>query len=185
MRAREFASRLCRFLSLLLMPAIVSAGVPAEDEEAGWSPEHVPPDAPLREQAPGLPDYPAQDRLVEKSVQTGNYPYDVFVDTGTLERGSDGVVRYAVVIRSHAGPENISFEGIHCRERTYRRYAYGYNNAWQPVDGGDWQAQRSGGMGHYRFVLYRDYVCDPSNPLMKVNEMIQRMRYSRGAVLDD
>lgn len=185
MRAREFAGWLCRFLSLLLMPAMLSAGLPAEDEEAGWSPEHVPPAAPWREQTSELPDYPAQDRLVEISVQTGNYPYDVLVDTGTLERGSDGVVRYAVVIRSHAGSENISFEGIHCGDRTFRRYAYGYNNAWQPVDGSDWQALKSGGMGHYRFVLYRDYVCDPSNPLMKVEEMIQRMHYSRGAVLDD
>jgi hypothetical protein len=185
MRAYAFSGWLCRFLALLLIPAVSSAGVPAEDEEAGWSPGHMPPAEPWREQASELPDYPVQNRLVEISVQTGNYPYDVFIDTGSLEVGGDGVVRYVVVIRSRAGAENIAFEGIHCRERTFRRYAYGINNAWQPVTGGDWQALKTGGMGHYRFVLYRDYVCDPSNPGMKESEMIQRMRYSRGAVLDD
>ena len=185
MRACEFSGWPCRFLALLLMPTMLSAGVPAEDEAAGWSPGHIPPDEPWQEQASELPDYPEQDRLVRISVQTGNYPYDVFIDTGSLEAGADGVVRYAVVIRSRGGPDNISFEGIHCRERTFRRYAYGYDNAWQPIDGSDWQALKTGGMGHYRFVLYRDYVCDTSNPGMKVSEMIQRMRYSRGAVLDD
>ena len=42
---------------------MLSAGLPAEDEEAGWSPEHVPPDAPWREQTSELPDYPARDQI--------------------------------------------------------------------------------------------------------------------------
>ena len=40
-------------------------------------------------------------------------------------------------------------------------------------------------MNHYRYVLYRDYLCDPTDPMMKTSEMIQRMRSSQGMILDD
>mgnify|MGYP001817128587 FL=1 len=185
MRAREFTGRLCRLQALLLIPAVLSAGVRAADEEMGWTPEHIPPKDPWREQAFELPDYPADNRLVEISVLTGNFPYDVFVDTGSLSQGKDGVVRYTVVVRSHAGAENFAFEGLHCKERSYRRIAYGSGGTWHAIDGGDWRAVEPGGMNHYRFVLYRDYLCDPYNPVMKTSEMIQRMRSSKGMALDD
>ena len=184
MRAPGFARQTRTRPALLLVAALLPAGF-ASAEEGDWTTEHIPPAAPWRERAVDLPGYPQPQDLLEISVQTGNYPYRVFVDRASLATGEDGVVRYAVVVRSQAGAENVSFEGIHCKERRFRRYAYGYDDSWQTIDGDDWQPLHPGGMGHYRFVLYRDYVCDPSNPRMKVNEMIQRMRYSRGAVLDD
>ena len=185
MRAHEFAGRWCRLQAVLLIPVIVSAGVRADDEPMGWSPEHIPPADPWREQSVELPDYPVGSRLAEISVQTGNFPYDVFVDTGSLSLGRDGVVRYTVVVRSHAGAENIAFEGLHCKERTFRRLAYGSDGKWQPIVGSDWQAVKPGGMNHYRYVLYRDYLCDPANPVMKISDMIQRVRSSQGMILDD
>lgn len=185
MRPREFACRQCRFRIVLLVAVIMSAGVRADDEPMGWSPDHIPPEEPWREGALELPDYPAEKRLAAIPVHTANYPYDVYVDTGSLGRGKDGVVRYTVVVRSNAGAENISYEGLHCGERTFRRFAYGYGGKWQQVDGGNWRHLEKGGMNHYRYVLYSDYLCDPTDPLMKMSEMIQRMRSSQGMILDD
>ena len=185
MRAPESVARSGLRLALLLVALALSAGALAVDEETGWTPEHIPPQEAWREQDFELPGYPATGRLIEIEIPSGSFPYDVLVDSGSLERGSDGVVRYSVVVRSRTGSENVSFEGILCRERAFRRYAYGYDNTWKPIEGSDWEPIKPGGMGHYRFVLYRDYLCDPTRPALKVSEMIQRMRYSQGAVLDD
>ena len=179
------ARSLHRVLVLWLVAALQPANAVQEDEEAGWTPEHMPPASPWREQSFELPPYPEADRLIEISVQTGNFPFHVFVDPESLTIAGDGVVRLATVIRSTAGAENVSFEGIHCKTREFRRYAYGARDSWQVLEGTGWQQIKSGGMGHYRFVLYRDYVCDPEIYGLKVNEMIQRMRYSRGTVLDE
>jgi hypothetical protein len=185
MRAPESVARSGLRHALLLAVLALSAGARAEDEETGWSPEHFAPQEAWREQSFELPDYPATERLIEIEVPTGSFPYDVLVDSGSLERGSDGVVRYSVVVRSRGGAENVAFEGILCRDRAFRRYAYGYDRTWKPIEGSDWEPIKPGGMGHYRFVLYRDYLCDPVRPALKVSEMIQRMRYSQGAALDD
>jgi hypothetical protein len=185
MKAPESDARSGLRPALLLAALAFSAWALAADEETGWSPEHFAPQEAWREQSFELPDYPAEGRLIEIEVPSGSFPYHVLVDSGSLERGSDGVVRYSVVVRSHAGAENVSFEGMLCRDRSFRRYAYGSNNTWKPIGGSEWEPIKPGGMGHYRFVLYRDYLCDPVRPALKVSEMIQRMRYSQGAVLDD
>ena len=163
----------------------MATGVRADDEPMGWSPEHSPPAEPWHEDSLNLPDYPAENRLVRIPALSGNFPYDVLVDTGSLGRGNDGVVRYTVVVRSHAGAENISYEGLRCGERTFRRFAYGYGGKWQLAGAGNWRHVEQGGMNHYRYVLYREYLCDPTDPFMKTSEMIQRMRSSQRMVLDD
>lgn len=160
-------------------------GVTAADEEMGWTPEHIPPAEPWREQDTGLPAFPDSSRLLEVSDYSGDFPYRVSIDPDSLAVGADGVVRYTVVVVSTAGAKNISFEGIRCKTREFRRYAYGVNAGWQRIESVPWQPVRDGGMGHYRNVLWRDYLCDAENPGLKPDEMLRRIRYSPEIMLDD
>lgn len=88
-----------------------------------------------------LPPWPAEADLVEidlDSRSAANFRY--FIDSRHLKVGGDGVVRYTLVAESPSGARNITFEGLRCTPKgTYRLYAYGSNNTFTPVEGGDWQ----------------------------------------------
>ncbi|MBN3002320.1 CNP1-like family protein [Chromobacterium alkanivorans] len=82
------------------------------------------PEVPWQEGDYQLPPYPAQPDWIAVStdnLQTNQY----FVDAKTLSSGEDGVVRMIVRVKSPAGAENLSFEGLLCNEGSYRAYAFG------------------------------------------------------------
>ncbi len=155
------------------------------DDDTDWNSGSFIPRAAWREQQVELPAYPAEGRLLEVAVVTGNYPYRVYIDPESLSIGTDRVVRYAVVITSAAGARNISYEGLRCSTREYRRYAYGTNGGWQTLDETSWERIMESGMGHYRYDLHRDYLCDTTSSTLKRDEILRRLRYSRGGVLDE
>ncbi|BEV72489.1 CNP1-like family protein [Paludibacterium sp. THUN1379] len=51
--------------------------------------------------------------------------YHFYVDGKSLSVGSDEVVRFTLRVVSATGAENVSYEGIHCRSRETRPYAFG------------------------------------------------------------
>jgi hypothetical protein len=78
-----------------------------------------------------LPPYPLQADWVGSSVPLkSNYSY--FVDSKTLTRTDDGVIRLILRMVSSTGAENLSYEGIQCANRSLRSYAFGdsYNHSW-------------------------------------------------------
>jgi hypothetical protein len=40
-------------------------------------------------------------------------------------------------------------------------------------------------MDGYRYILYRDYLCDPLGDDLEVNEILEKVRYSRGSYLEE
>jgi hypothetical protein len=170
-------------LAALLL--VLHGQVSLADDDTEWSSGSFIPRAAWREQQTELPAYPEEGRLLEVAVATGNYPYRVYIDPESLSIGTDRVVRYAAVITSAAGASNISYEGLRCSTREYRRYAYGANGSWQTLDETSWERIKESGMGHYRYDLYRDYLCDTTSSILKRDEILRRLRYSRGGVLDE
>jgi hypothetical protein len=168
-------------LALLSLHALVSLA----DDDSGWSSDSFIPSAPWREQQADLPAYPEAGRLLEVAVSSGNYPYRVYIDPESLSVGADRVVRYAAVIVSAAGARNVTYEGLRCTTRKYRRYAYGANGGWQALAEAPWERIMESGMGRYRFELYRDYLCDTTSDSLKRDEILRRLRYSRGGVVDE
>ena len=82
------------------------------------------PEVPWQEGDYQLPPYPAQPDWI--AVSTDNLQVNqYFVDAKTLSAGEDGVVRMIVRVKSPAGGENLSFEGLLCNEGSYRAYAFG------------------------------------------------------------
>jgi CNP1-like family len=94
-------------------------------------------------------------------------------------------VRYTLVFISSSGVWNISYEGQHCGRNEYRRYAYGSNGTWYPIEASPWQRITDSGMDHYRHVLYWNYLCDPLQTNLDVADMLRRIRHPSESVLHD
>jgi hypothetical protein len=184
MRASRTGTALDRGLRLAVLLFIVSCGVRA-DEETGWNRGAVVEPPPWKEEVPQLPAYPENNRLLELPADLPGYDFRVFIDPGSLTVGGDRVVRYTLVIVSSSGAQNISYEGVHCGKHEYRRYAYGYDGAWHPIDASPWQRVTNTGIDHYRYVLYWDYLCSPLRTNLDTTEMIQRIRRSSGPVIHE
>ncbi|WP_199155454.1 CNP1-like family protein [Chromobacterium sp. ASV23] len=87
-------------------------------------------DKPWEEQAYSLPAYPQTADWIEVKpdwLQSNRF----FVDGKTLSVGQDGVVRF--ISRVVSGKvENLSVEGIQCKDNKYRAYGFGdsVNQRW-------------------------------------------------------
>ncbi len=83
-----------------------------------------------------------------------------FVDTSTLSIGADGVVRYVLVVLTHGGARNVSFEGMRCETREWRIYASGRaDGSWSKARSDSWSAVREAAVNRHRAVLFLDYFC--------------------------
>lgn len=174
----------CRDRMLAVVLVCLPAVAPA-DEDTGWSSNHYIPPEQWNESAVDVPRWPEQDDLIEVSVDRAGFPFRVYTDPESLTIGDDGVVRYVLVIVSSSGAWNASFEGILCKKGEYRRYAYGSGGQWHRLAGSPWQRIFKGGRDAYRHTLYRDYLCDAVRSNPDVPEIIRRIRYKRGSLLDD
>ena len=128
-----------------------------------------------RESRVTLPPYPKSANLVEFDVGAGP-EFHFLLDTASLSVGSDGVVRYVLVARSPQGAENVSFEGLRCRDGEYKIYATGRENGtwlgareprWRPVE------QRA---GSWHKALAHDYFCPNREPIRTVAEGVAALR---------
>lgn len=95
---------------------------------------------PWTEGAYTLPLYPAMPDWVGFYVFKEN-PNKYFVDAKSLTIGEDGVIRFILRVQSPSGAENLSVEGIQCKQGTYRSYAFGdsYNKRWIESTRADWR----------------------------------------------
>lgn len=127
-----------------------------------------------------LPAFPKTASLVELSASAAG-SNRFFVDVDTLSIGADGVVRYALLVRSAGGAENVSFEGIRCYTREQKFYAFGQRNAtWSPARDSQWRLIEAKEINRHHAVLFTDFFCvDGRSPPRAVREIVQRLRYPR------
>lgn len=188
MRPSRTGNEIERGFRLAVLLFVIATGIfggARADEEKGWqgTPFVEPP--PWKENVPQLPVYPQNDRLLEFPADAPGYDFHVFIDPDSLSVGGDRVVRYTLVIVSSSGARNVSFEGVHCGKHEYRRYAYGFEGTWHPIDASPWQRVTNDGMDHYRYVLYWDYLCNPLRTNLDAGEMIRRIRSSSGSAFHE
>jgi hypothetical protein len=125
------------------------------------------------DEAVDLPAYPRQRDLIEFSAgPAGEFRF--FVDGASLsvERG---VVRYALVARSNAGAENVSFEGMRCTTGEVRIYALGRGGEWYGKPG-PWRTVNPHTASRWHFALYREYFCPQREPVGGVREALLALR---------
>ena len=108
-----------------------------------------------------LPPAPAAANLLPFYVSpaTDNRFY---IDGASLLAGSDGVIRYAMVVEAAGGARNVTYEGLRCATRELRVYAFGQRDgSWSKSRGNDWRPVREAAANRQHAVLMNEYFCPP------------------------
>lgn len=139
-------------------------------------------EAPWREQREVEPPaFPKQENLREfyvSAVATNTY----MIDASTLAVGSDGVVRYVLVVQTSGGATNVSFEGIRCKDLSWKHYATGRSdgtwvkshaarNEWRPIENKP--------VNRHHAALSRDLFCPLGNAIGTADEGRNALRLGK------
>lgn len=133
-----------------------------------------------------LPPYPKADSLVEFTVSSAT-SNRFYIDYNAINVGEDGVVRYTVLIRSPAGAETVSFEGMRCETGERKLYAFGRRDG---KGGGEWSRNRYAkweliparqASSHQRELFFH-YLCtvDTTGDLKKIQNAVRHGGVRRG-----
>jgi hypothetical protein len=133
-----------------------------------------------REGAYRVPPYPQESNLVEFAVPGVAPRYRFFLDQSALSLGGDGVVRYLAVLDPGTGSRNLLFEGILCRDRTYKTYAVGAGDdgPLREVGKSDWQRIPDRGPMRFRDELARFFFCNGYGQAFSLDDIADKVRAS-------
>lgn len=128
-----------------------------------------------RELEAPLPVYPRAENLLPFFVSAVTR-FEFYIDRESISVGEDGVVRYALVVRSAQGAESVSFEGIRCSTGEYRIYATGLGEGrWSPSKT-PWRAIEPRNVQRWHNALKQEYFCPLGVPIYSAEEGIQALR---------
>jgi hypothetical protein len=126
-----------------------------------------------------LPAFPQEANLREFYVSELT-AHRFFIDASTLSIGKDGVVRYALVVRTSGGAVNITFEGMRCSTREYRIYASGSPGAgWTKARLSEWRPIENKPVNRHHAALSREYFCPNGTPIRSPEEGREALRLGR------
>lgn len=151
--------RVRRLLVMLLLAMNVAQAAVDDDEAVVWAEGEV-----------ALPAFPADGDLIEfyVSAVTANR---FFIDAKSLSAGSDGVVRYVLVVTTAGGATNVTFEGIRCSAREFRIYSTGRGDrSWGTLRSTDWRRIENKTVNRHHAALSRDYFCPSGSPILTADE---------------
>lgn len=114
---------------------------------------------PWKELQHTLPAYPKEENLLPfyVSATTDNF---FFVDAASISIGDDGVVRYALLVKSPQGAVNLTYEGMRCTSHEKKVYAFGRaDNTWSQARYSKWEAISYQNRNRQHHVLYDDFFC--------------------------
>jgi hypothetical protein len=106
-----------------------------------------------------LPAYPLAANVVQ--FEGGNREEGRFyLDKTSITVGTDGVVRYTLIVLGDGGARAVSYEGIRCESREYRVYGYGRpDRSWSRPLESEWRRINYQYTNNYRAVLSVEYFC--------------------------
>lgn len=171
-----------KYLLLLLSLAVLPAWAVASDPLVfGDSPENKFEDEskPWQEVQALLPAYPKQENLLAftvSSVTTNSYA----IDAASLSVGTDGVVRYAVVIDSPHGARTVNYEGMRCDPSEAKIYAFGHpDNSWSKNRYAKWEPYKLRSLLSYHKPLYEDHFCPNGIQVRNAAEAVRNLKQAR------
>ncbi|MFT4070000.1 CNP1-like family protein [Paraburkholderia sp.] len=127
-----------------------------------------------------LPPLPTDANLLPFEV-SGNTPLQFAIDRNSVSVGTDGVVRYTVVVTSPSGARNVNYEGIRCDTYEWRLYA-GLNadhDGWDTAVANEFSRIGNGALNAYHAALYQDYMCANKMPTGSAKQIVENIRYKR------
>lgn len=126
-----------------------------------------------------FPALPRDQDLLPFAVSTLS-PLTFKIDPHSLSIGKDYVIRYTVVITSPAGARNVRYEGLRCQTYEWRLYS-GTNDTGTEWDHAstEWTPIEHSELNAYHAALYNDYFCQDKMPVVKMNRIVDSLRYHR------
>jgi len=131
-----------------------------------------------RESEVALPAYPQAGTLIEFQANA-SATFRFFVDPASIAVVREGVVRFTLVARSPSGAESVSFEGLRCKARLHRTYAYGRSGAPWSRSSSDWRFLDMQAYQGAPFTLWSQFFCPNAIPIDDAAEGVAALR--RGA----
>lgn len=131
---------------------------------------------PWAEMQAQLPAYPADEQLIPLNVGAAT-PHKFFVDARSVSVGSDGVVRYTLVIKAQGGAVNVSFEGIRCESREQKYYATGRSDkSWVRARNPQWRYIEFREFAAHHATLYQEYLCQGKSARESADRIVSALR---------
>ena len=148
----------CCMRAALAIIAVMAIGSPASAQIFGPLDKDFE-EKPWEEQKQLLPGFPKDVNL--KQIDVGPVTsFRFYVDTESVNVGTDGVVRFALVARSDGGANNVSFEGIRCDTQERKIYSVGRSDgSWVAARNPSWIPMDRQFVNPVHTVLYEDYFC--------------------------
>lgn len=106
-----------------------------------------------------LPVAPRQETLQPfyVSAATDN---QFLIDLATLTVGTDGVIRYVLLVLTPDGGRNVTFEGMRCESRERRIYASGRRDGtWSKSRNSEWSRIKDVYANRHHAALFLEYFC--------------------------
>jgi hypothetical protein len=91
-------------------------------------------------------------------------------------------VRYVLVVETSGGARNVSFEGIHCKERSWKHYATGRSDStWTGSRAAriDWRPIENKPVNRHHAALSRDLFCPLGNAIFTADEGRNALRLGK------
>ena len=173
-----------RAMLLVLLTLGANAAAQLPKDAPGYNPRNTnfeEPEAWKEARDIPLPPYPVDESLIEiyvSPVATNKY----FIDGATLAPGGDGVVRYVLVVKTSGGATNVSFEGIHCAEKTWKHYASGRGDkTWSKSQAArqDWRQIENKPLNPVHAILSRTLFCPLGQPIATADEGRNALRLGK------
>lgn len=142
-----------------------------EDEPEAWVEKQVKP-----------PAAPRDADLIEFYVSAAA-SNKFFLDRKTIGIGTDGVVRYTLVVRSSGGARTVSYEGLRCSTGEIKHYASGRpDGQWSRDPDPKWKEIGFEGANRYHEALWKEYVCKDGSPLASVDDIVTAIHQPKGYI---
>ena len=125
---------------------------------------------------PELPAYPSEANLVRIDLGVRSEARNYLVDVKSVTNAAASVIRYTVVIEERSGAQNVFYEGLRCRTKDVKRYAYATpDGRFQRRENARWLRIPKDAVLGYQAYLYRAYFCDEDGFTLSEREIRGRL----------
>lgn len=99
------------------------------------------------------------------------------IDAASLSVGSDGVVRYTLLVLTPEGARNVGFEGMRCETRERRIYASGrLDGSWSRSRSKQWSRIQDAASNRHHAALFLGYFCPDGIMARSVDEILEALK---------
>lgn len=154
---------------------------PAAAQWSGWDYTNDRPKEQVKKEAEAkLPAFPKDENLLQFEAGAAS-PNRFFLDTKAISVGTDGTIRYTLVVKAAGGATNVFYEGMRCKGQQVKVYAVASKDGdWVRARDPQWRRIQNRNISDYHSVLQRDYFCAGGYgnvPVASVEEALQLLRY--------